>query len=360
MRRIIGGGLSGLTAAVNFAKAGEDVEIHEARKAVGEQFHANYQVLLKEHPDMPWEESRAPAYLKRWGLEPEFTYRNAQKFVCCTQTRELTITMKEPLPLILRGGEGSLERGLKTEAEQQGVRFHYKSRPKPQSGDIVATGSYRTDMAAFGAYYENSDFPRDQFLYMHDEKYSPRGWYLYIIPMDDDTIKVMNCCSWPHTKKVRRLLYKAVKERKVLRNIIDGAKPIGTVGGQGGAEFPRSALRDGVYYTGEAAGFQDPWRGFGMNYAIESGALAQRAISNGGNYDQMWKAQFRDRKKADIARRGIFAILGNRAFEIAMRKVNDGDTVDWEKLNLQGWRKRLVYSSFYTIEMAKKSIWDYW
>jgi hypothetical protein len=43
-----------------------------------------------------------------------------------------------------------------------------------------------------------------------------------------------------------------------------------------------------------------------------------------------------------------------------MRKVNDGDTVDWEKLNLQGWRKRLVYSSFYTIEMAKKSIWDYW
>ncbi|MEC9253243.1 MAG: NAD(P)-binding protein, partial [Candidatus Thermoplasmatota archaeon] len=92
MRRIIGGGLSGLTAAVNFAKAGEDVEIHEARKAVGEQFHANYQVLLKERPDMPWEESRAPAYLKRWGLEPEFTYRNAQKFVCCTQTRELTIT----------------------------------------------------------------------------------------------------------------------------------------------------------------------------------------------------------------------------------------------------------------------------
>ncbi|MEE3208284.1 MAG: NAD(P)-binding protein, partial [Candidatus Thermoplasmatota archaeon] len=211
MRRIIGGGLSGLTAAVNFAKAGEDVEIHEARKAVGQQFHANYQVLLKERPDMPWEESRAPAYLKRWGLEPEFTYRNAQKFVCCTQTRELTITMKEPLPLILRGGEGSLERGLEAEAKQQGVRFHYKSRPKPQSGDIVATGSYRTDMAAFGAYYENSDFPRDQFLYMHDEKYSPRGWYLYIIPMDDDTIKVMNCCSWPHTKKVRRLLYKAVE-----------------------------------------------------------------------------------------------------------------------------------------------------
>ena len=87
MRRIIGGGLSGLAAAVNFAKAGERVEVHEARREVGEQFHANYQVLLKERPDMPWADSTAPAYLKRWGLEPEFTYRNAQKFVCCTPAR---------------------------------------------------------------------------------------------------------------------------------------------------------------------------------------------------------------------------------------------------------------------------------
>ena len=35
MRRIIGGGLSGLAAAVNFAKAGERVEVHEARREVG-------------------------------------------------------------------------------------------------------------------------------------------------------------------------------------------------------------------------------------------------------------------------------------------------------------------------------------
>ena len=63
MRRIIGGGLSGLAAAVNFAKRGEKVEVHEARREVGEQFHANYQVLLKERPDAPWEESCAPAYL---------------------------------------------------------------------------------------------------------------------------------------------------------------------------------------------------------------------------------------------------------------------------------------------------------
>jgi flavin-dependent dehydrogenase len=359
-RRIIGGGLSGLTAAINFAKNDESVEVHEARKDIGMQFHPNYQVLLKESPETPGSESDAKSYLNRWGLNPQFQYKDAKKFLCCTQKRDFTISLKEPLPLILRGGENSLERGLAKEAQDLGVDFHFKSRPKARPGDIMSAGSYRTDMAAFGAYYENSDFPRDQFLYMHDEKYSPRGWYLYIIPMDKDTIKVMNCCSKPHAKKVKKLLYKAVEERPVLRDIIDGAKPTGTVGGQGGVHFPRTAIKDGVYHTGEAAGFQDPWRGFGMNYAIESGVLAQRAISNSLDYDKLWKSQFKERKKADIARRGIFALLGNSAFEYGMRKIKDGDEVDWEEINPSGWKKSLIYNTFYSIEMAKKTVWDSW
>jgi len=47
-RKIIGGGLSGLAAAINFAKNDEKVEIHEAREDIGMQFHPNYQVLLKQ------------------------------------------------------------------------------------------------------------------------------------------------------------------------------------------------------------------------------------------------------------------------------------------------------------------------
>ena len=84
------------------------------------------------------------------------SYLDAKKFLCCTQKRDFTISLKEPLPLILRGGENSLERGLADEARDLGVDFHFKSRPKPKAGDIMATGSYRTDMAAFGAYYELS------------------------------------------------------------------------------------------------------------------------------------------------------------------------------------------------------------
>ncbi|HIC61482.1 MAG TPA: NAD(P)/FAD-dependent oxidoreductase, partial [Marine Group III euryarchaeote] len=89
-RRIIGGGLSGLAAAINFAKNDESVEVHEARKDIGMQFHPNYQVLLKESPETPASESDAKSYLNRWGLNPQFQYKDAKKFLCCTQKRDFT------------------------------------------------------------------------------------------------------------------------------------------------------------------------------------------------------------------------------------------------------------------------------
>ena len=42
---------------------------------------------------------------------------------------------------------------------------------------------------------------------------------------------------------------------QICQDIVDGAKPTGTVGGQGGVDFPKTAIKDGVYHTGEAAGF---------------------------------------------------------------------------------------------------------
>ena len=76
--RIIGAGLSGLSAAINFAKKDEKVVIHESREDVGMQFHPNYQVLLKESPNTPSSEAGAKEYLNRWGLNPKFTFKNAK------------------------------------------------------------------------------------------------------------------------------------------------------------------------------------------------------------------------------------------------------------------------------------------
>ena len=40
--------------------------------------------------------------------------------------------------------------------------------------------------------------------------------------------------------------------------------------------------------------------------------------------------------------------------------VKDGDEVDWEEINPSGWKKSLIYNTFYSMEMAKKTMWDSW
>ena len=52
--------------------------------------------------------------------------------------------------------------------------------------------------------------------------------------------------------------------------------------------------------------------------------------------------------------------LRQKAFEYGMRKVKNGDVVDWEEINPRGWKKSLIYNTFYSLEMAKKTIWDSW
>jgi len=45
----------------------------------------------------------------------------------------------------------------------------------------------------------------------------------------------------------------------------------------------RPVDRSGRLYVGEAAGLQDPAWGFGLRYALESGALAARCLLEGSH-----------------------------------------------------------------------------
>jgi hypothetical protein len=126
-------------------------------------------------------------YLKSYNLEPKFDLFRLSSGYLCTRTRDIDVTLKEPLDFVLRGGKTSLEYGLYNQAKSLGVQFRFNEEVKESEADIIATGHFRCDMLAFGGVYEDLDFPKDRFLYMHDDRYSPRGWYLYITPLPDDT-----------------------------------------------------------------------------------------------------------------------------------------------------------------------------
>jgi flavin-dependent dehydrogenase len=351
--KILGAGLSGLTAAINLAIEGKEVEIFERKSDVGEHIRPNYQGLLKTRGD-------PMGYLKKFNLEPKFDLFRLNQAFLCTKTRDIDVKMKEPIDFVLRGGKTSLEYGLYNQARSLGVSFKFNERQKESNMDIIATGHFRCDMLAFGGVYDDLDFPKDKFLYMHDNRYSPIGWYLYVTPLPDDTFKIVNCTSQPHVKKTKKLYYKAISERKILKDIVGDRKPIETFGGFGGCEFPKTAKKGKTLYVGEAAGFQDPFRGFGMNYAIESGYLAVKAILERKDYDMMWKEQFRSRIKTDLFRRYAVVVFGDRAIEHAFRNIKDGDVVDWHKVNKKGFKNTILTETFYRLEKFRRWRTGYW
>ncbi len=351
--KILGAGLSGLSAAINLAKEGKEVDVFERKSQVGDHIRPNYQGLLRTHND-------PMGYLKSYNLEPKFNLLRLKKGILCTRTRDIEVSLKEPIDFVLRGGKNSLEYGLYNQAKSMGVNFYFNRKMEKANVDIVATGHFRCDMLAFGCVYEELDFPKDRFLYMHDDRYSPRGWYLYVTPLPDGRYKIVNCTSQPYVKQTKKLYYKAIKERKILRNIVGERKPVEKFGGFGGCNFPKSAKKGNSLYVGEAAGFQDPFRGFGMNYAIESGYLAAKAVLNGSDYDKLWKAYFKRRIKTDLYRRYAMVVFGDKAIEHVFKHINDGDEVDWYKVNPSGIKGKILREVFYRLEKFRKWRTGYW
>jgi len=351
--KILGAGLSGLSAAINLAKSGQEAVVYEQKSDVGEQTHVNYQGLLV-HQDVK-------KYLNSLNLNPEkFDSIKISRAMLCSRKRSVNTVLEEPIVVLARGGKNSLEYGLYKEAKPLGVEFKFNQKLPEEKVDIVATGRKKCDMAAFGCVYKGLDFPKDKVLYMHDDRYSPRGWYLYILPISNNMHEIVNCASQPHVGRTKELLFKAIKERPELREIVGDNEPVEVFGGYGGFDIPKTSVRDGRFYVGEAAGFQDPARGFGMDLALESGYLAAKAITDKSDYDALWRKRFKERMKKRLYYRFALSLFGDFAFEHAFRNVEEGSSVDFNRMLPSGLASKIIIEAFYRLEILKKSLTGHW
>lgn len=352
--KILGAGPAGLSAAINLALAGEKAEVYESRPDVGMRFLPNLQGLKYV--------GRPEPFMESLGLRPKITYRYFKKVFFGTRNRDLELDVsKSRIAFVERGGRHSLEYALYRQAEKEGVAFHFNSRVPESEANIVATGGKGCDFAAVGTIYEDTDFPRDSYLAIFDDRYSPLGWYSYIFPVSSDRIEFVNCVSQPHVPKLAKLTGKLLADRKILRDFLGGKRRVGTFGGSGFARIPASAIVGGRYYVGEAAGFQDPFMGFGTKYALVSGKLAAGAILGRGGYDSAWKRELMPDIRKDFARRFAMSMLGDRLVEMVMGRYQNGDKVN---ISYAAPERFPLYkqaeSALFHLERAKKQITGYW
>ena len=115
--KILGAGISGLTAAINLARAGLEVDVYEKNEDCGMRFHGDMQGLEN------WSsKENILKSLRRMNIKTSFDHAPFRKvtFTNCQDTKKLHFW--QPLFYLVKRGniKGSLDQSLKAQALEGG------------------------------------------------------------------------------------------------------------------------------------------------------------------------------------------------------------------------------------------------
>lgn len=312
--KIVGAGISGLTAAINLAKAGHKVKVFEKNDIVGKRFHGDYQGIEN------WIfEKDALEHIKELDLEINFPHHAARKGYNIGPERKI-ITLKSDRPffyLVRRGiDEDTLDQALYRQARGLGVEIVFNS-PKDHRnfGDIIAQGYFPdkiTDAIVLGYNFKTS--VPEQYWVIIDDNVAPDGYAYCLIANGKATLAI---CMFRDYDKSKEYLIKAYS---IFHEFIAfDAQDKKIFGGTGNAFWTTTATFNNRLYVGEAAGFIDGLWGFGIKYAMISGHLAAKSIIENKNYDQLVKKICFRPLIASLVNRWYYKCLNRRSYQFMLR-----------------------------------------
>jgi flavin-dependent dehydrogenase len=308
MRRItiLGAGLSGLTAAINLAKKGYDVDVCERNEDVGVRFSGDIQGLEN------WSERKdVLEELREMNIEISFDSDPFSKVILtnCSKTKEINV--KRPLFYLVKRGSfpGTIDHCLKTLALKLGVNLLFRRTLSPGEADIVATGPIlRQAPGIVKGVIFNTDVA-DTAIAVFNDKLAFKGYSYLLIT------KEYGCMCTVVLDEVWRVnaCFENTKDfftRKLGLNI----RPLKEVVGFGSFSLKRAKKRPALC-VGEAAGLQDFLWGFGMRFAITSGYLAAQSVIENSDYEKIVNKRFQKKLKAGVVNRYLWeSILSKRDY----------------------------------------------
>lgn len=306
--RIAGAGPSGLAAAIVLARAGREVEVHEAKPDVGTRFIGDLQIIEGSS-----ERETVPDFLDRIGIERNFYFRPALSATFYDH-RNVARAIRSDQPygwFIRRGPEsGSLDRGLLAQALKLGVRVVFSSRLAPEDADIVATGPASPDGLAREMTWHTSDPERIEVFFNHH--LSPGGYsYLFIL----DGLATFGCAIVADFKKIDEYYEHSLASAQRAHPF---SIPADTRTGYSYMNFhlKSEATKGRSRYVGEAAGFQDYLFGLGIRYALTSGWLAARSILEQRDFNELWQRELGNKQQTSLVNRFLYEAGGNRGLSM--------------------------------------------
>src|SRR4051812_6532118 len=332
--RIAGAGPSGLAAAIILARAGREVEVHEAKRDVGTRFIGDLQIIEGASESEP-----VPDFLDRLGIERNFYFRAADWATFYDHKNSArVIRSKEPYGWFIHRGaeEGTLDRGLLAQAQQAGAKVIFNSRLAPDQADIVATGPASPDGLAKEMTWRSTDGERIDVYFNH--KLSPGGYsYLFIL----DGVATFGCAIVADFKQIDSYFDHSLAAAQRLHHF-DVPSDARTGYSYMNFHLKHAATSNGARFVGEAAGFQDYLFGLGIRYALTSGSLAARSILEERDYDELWKSELGAKQQTSLVNRFLYETGGNFGLSMFVRQA--ARAKDFHHY-LSGWHRTTWWKS---------------
>ncbi len=306
---IAGGGIAGLTCAINLAERGFPVEVHEAKRYCGKGIRD-----IEFLENWSFREDALDS-VRRCHLQPTFAYRAVHSFMAYSPSlRPVPISASAPLMYRVWRGPvpGSIDEALERQATERGVLIRYASKLLEERAKVIAWGPRRPSILIAGIEFRTP--AADAIEVLTDEACAPQ-FYAYRIV---DSGRGVVVTAYPaHRTDGRHLLGRTMERFQQVRTV--GMETVRRFGYGAALRAPLTAVKNGRLYVGEAAGFQDCLFGFGIRYAMLSGFLAARSLAEGEDYDRLCREAFGHRLTVGATNRRLYALLGNPGYETMVR-----------------------------------------
>jgi len=334
---ISGAGLAGLVAAIRIQHAGGHARIYEKRKDVG-RFHGDFQGLENWTSDIDVLQE-----LKSLQIQTSFDYQSFNMITCFDPDgKPYHFQSQQPLFYFIKRGTvpGSLDMELKEQALDAGAEIRFSETiPTMPAGGIVAHGPQRADVISTG-YLFDSDMCDGAWAAVSDDL-APKGYAYVLIHNGKGTLA---SCIFSDFHNERNYIVRCVDFFQQHINLRMKNKK--RFGGAGNSAIHSVTHKGNIIYAGEAAGFQDALFGFGIRWAMLSGAQAAEALMNKNpeGYERSLDWRLRKFAQTSEVNRMFYQRLGNDGYCAALRRYNEDDAREWmQRIYRPRWWTPILY-----------------
>lgn len=312
--KILGAGPAGLSAAINLAIEGYNVDVFEKNLDAGERVGRNLQGLENWSTD-----DDVIKEFKNMNIKANFEHEPFKKLRITNIKENWDFLCKRPaFYLVTRGTQmNSLDQGLKEQALDLGVNIIFGETLPLDEVDLVATGPDQRWKFAVAKGHTFKTEHENLAVALVNNYHAFKG-YSYLLISNG-----YGCIATVLFEGFNNLNKYFDRTNSALTSEYDfNAKEISGFAGFGSFSGEIHKSSDKIF-IGEKAGFQDILWGFGIRNAVKSGYLAAKSILEDRNYYALVQNYFKPRLNAAIVNRFFWEKLASNNYSMILNRIHN-------------------------------------